>query len=385
MKILIHDWSNYMVRSVRNVCDANRITYESFFWKFTQDEYDEEFSHWFNTTIQKSIDQYSFVISINYWPDLAKVCFENRIKYVAWCCDCPLNISNPEETMWFDTNFIFLFDRKQYEEYKHLGIKTVYHLPLGADAYLCGRFIFDEKKAEKYNSEISFVGSLYESQLGMIASALNDETKKCLNDIIIAQEEQFRVNIIEKCVTDNLIDYINSQWNSMGDNKLVVSNKALKFALSSETTRRNRILLLNLFSTRFDTRLYSFNSFSVLKNVKQMGTVDYYEEMPFVFRYSKINLNPCLRCIDTGIPLRAFDIMGYGGFLLSSFQEELDELYIDGQDMVMFSSYYEALDKAEYYLKNESVRMKIVENGMKKTLERHTLQNRFEQILRTIL
>ena len=54
------------------------------------------------------------------------------------------------------------------------------------------------------------------------------------------------------------------------------------------------------------------------------------EELPCVFRYSKLNLNPTLKSIQSGIPLRALDIMGAKGVLLSNFQPELVEYFEDG-------------------------------------------------------
>ena len=38
-----------------------------------------------------------------------------------------------------------------------------------------------------------------------------------------------------------------------------------------------------------------------------------------MFANSKVNLNITLRNIKTGIPLRALDIMGAGGFLLTNY------------------------------------------------------------------
>ena len=60
-----------------------------------------------------------------------------------------------------------------------------------------------------------------------------------------------------------------------------------------------------------------------LPNVINMGSVDYYDMMPYVFKCSDINLNITLRSIKTGIPLRAMDIMGAGGFLMSNYQVDL--------------------------------------------------------------
>lgn len=66
---------------------------------------------------------------------------------------------------------------------------------------------------------------------------------------------------------------------------------------------------------------------------KKRGYIDYMKEMPVMFANSKVNLNITLRNIRTGIPLRALDIMGAGGFLLTNYCYELSEYMNDGDDL----------------------------------------------------
>ena len=67
-----------------------------------------------------------------------------------------------------------------------------------------------------------------------------------------------------------------------------------------------------------------------------MGIVSYTAEMPDIFHTTKINLNITLRSITSGIPLRAIDILGCGGFLLSNYQPELCEYFTPDVDFVYF-------------------------------------------------
>ena len=50
-----------------------------------------------------------------------------------------------------------------------------------------------------------------------------------------------------------------------------------------------------------------------------------------------------IRNIRTGIPLRVWDILGAGGFLLTNFQVELPDYFENGKDIV----YYEDINKPE--------------------------------------
>ena len=121
-----------------------------------------------------------------------------------------------------------------------------------------------------------------------------------------------------------------------------------------------------------------------LKGIKNMGEVHYMYEMPLVFKYSKINLNITLRSIRNGIPLRAIDIMGAGGFLLTNYQNDFAMHFVDGEDYVSYSDREDMLDKIKYYLEHEDERRAIAENGCRKVREEHTYTQRLSEIIGTI-
>ena len=115
-----------------------------------------------------------------------------------------------------------------------------------------------------------------------------------------------------------------------------------------------------------------------------MGAIDYYEIMPLVFQHSKINLNITLRSIQKGIPLRAFDIMGSGGFLLTNYQEDFLNYFAPGEDFIYYSSYEEAEAYASYYLSHEKERQQIAANALGKILDAHTFEHRIQTMLSVI-
>ena len=103
--------------------------------------------------------------------------------------------------------------------------------------------------------------------------------------------------------------------------------------------------------------------------------------MPHVFRNSKINLNITLRSIRTGIPLRALDIMGCGGFLLSNYQEELKEFFSEDKELVMFYSLEDCLEKIDYYLDHEDERKHIATAGRKAVEEKFSYKDQLVKLL----
>ena len=112
-----------------------------------------------------------------------------------------------------------------------------------------------------------------------------------------------------------------------------------------------------------------------------MGPVAYETDMNKVFRLSKINLNITLPSIHTGIPLRAMDILGNGGFLLTNYQEDLLEFFEPGVDFVYYSSVPEAIELIGYYLHHEEERKQIAENAYYKVKKYHQISDRLADMI----
>ena len=151
------------------------------------------------------------------------------------------------------------------------------------------------------------------------------------------------------------------------------------FVLSRQVTAMERREVLELLGkTGHTLNLYTNDKNTEIPGWKNNGPVDYYDKMPEVFANSRINLNITLRSIKTGIPLRAFDIMGSGGFLLSNYQPELFEFFTPGEDLVVYESMDDLLAKVDYYLSHENERAEIAQNGCRKVLKEHTLSKRLD-------
>ena len=155
------------------------------------------------------------------------------------------------------------------------------------------------------------------------------------------------------------------------------------YFIARKLTSLERIDLLQNISKQYETKLFTFNPTLFLPHCQNMGNVDYLNEMPQVFRHSKINLNITLRSIYSGIPLRAFDIMGAGGFLLSNYQEDFLDYFTPGEDFDYYDGTDDLLGKIDYYLSHEKERCQIAKNACHKILTEHTYENRINFMLKT--
>ena len=133
-------------------------------------------------------------------------------------------------------------------------------------------------------------------------------------------------------------------------------------------------------SENYKIKLFTIDDKVQIPGVSNMGIATYETQMPYVFYYSKINLNISLRSIKTGIPLRCMDIMATGGFLLSNFQSDFLHDFVPGEDFAYYENEQDLYDKCEYYLSHEKERNEIAANGFEKVKTYFTVEKVLERM-----
>lgn len=81
---------------------------------------------------------------------------------------------------------------------------------------------------------------------------------------------------------------------------------------------------------------------------------------------------------------RTYEIAACGAFQLTDIRHDLNDLYTPGVEIETYASPKELIDKMVYYLNNEEQRKQVALKGLRKTLEKHTYQNRLHQLLNVI-
>ncbi len=328
-----------------------------------------------------------FIFSINFFPFLSEVCKIFKIPYLCWTVDSPVmelyatSITNK----W---NRIFLFDRAQYDEFSHLNPENIFHLPLAANIQQKQTVITSasNKLRQKFSSDISFVGSLY--------------TEKCpydkltnppaylagyLNGLMEAQMRIYGGYIIEELLPDHIVDEFKAHspgfyqypFDSFLTDRITMS----QLYIGNKITAMERVKTFALLSRYFNVDLYTASDTTSLPCIHNCGLAKTLEEMPIIFNQSKINLNITSKAIRSGLPLRIFDILACGGFVLTNYQIELPELFTLGEDLGCYESLDDLIEKANYYLSHESERKEIAHTGFEKVKQFHTYPIRLQQML----
>lgn len=373
-KILFYQWYSFMNPGIEKAFKQLEIQYDILYYQQTDWEEDAIFEEKIEKQIQDNV--YDAVFSVNFAPVISKVCQHRGIRYISWVYDSPMHIRNIE-VMKNSCNEIYMFDWGQVQEYKKLGV-NMEHLPLAVDSEIFNLPMNDEI-IKKYSAQISLVGKMYTTDYPKYTSPLSTETKKLLNDMISSQRDVYNDCFIPELLTDELLQKINAEYAKAGLD-FYIEKRELEYMMLCETTSRERTVILSLLSKHFDTHLYTTEKPGI-DNLKVHGPVDYYKQMPYIFKLSDINLNISLKSIRTGIPLRCVDVLGCGGFLLSNYQEEFVQYLEVGKDCEVYGSFEEMYEKAAFYTKHEELRKQIARNGFMKAQEIFTFRNRIEQMI----
>ena len=395
MHILMYRWKAYNYRDIEQTFLLLGHTVNNIEQELGSYDVSPEFERVIEEKIRGT--HYDMVFTVNYFPLISNVCERTGVKYISWTCDNPL-ISMYHESVFHACNYIFTFDKTNYLEFRGMGVKHIWYLPLAVDTERMDALLGAPEEAgrwkaaqdpemRKYRGDVAFVGSLYErNSYDKIKNRLPEYLRGYFDAVMEAQLNISGANIVEPMLTTNILEQLQEYFQleksegSFSDLGLIFQTTVLGFKIA-EIERRRALIEL---SKHYKVNVYSNSDVSDLLQIQYCGSVDYWSEMPKVFRMSKINLNFTIPNIKSGIPLRIWDVLGCGGFLLTNYQAEIPYYFKEGEDLVCFDGLEDLCEKVGYYLEHEEERKRIAWNGYHKVREKHSYIERIHTILDTV-
>lgn len=383
MKILFAEWASFGNNDVKEAFAAEGHTVVSFPFSNKDAREDAEIETALSASIRNEIPD--IVFSFNYFPVISNVCKKENIQYISWIYDSPY-VMLYSYTVINPCNTIYVFDKELYLEFHKAGIQTIHYMAMAANVERLDHILpkCNDKESSPFLYNVSFVGSLYTENHNFFdrMTTLSDYTKGYLDALMSAQMKIQGYNFIQESLSPIMEDLYKAL--PMNPNPDGVETKEYLYAqyvINRKITGLERSELIHAITKYFTFDLFTPNKDFTMPNLINHGPIDYYEQMPLVFKQSKINLNISLRSIKSGIPLRAFDIMGSGGFLLSNFQTDFLDYFVPGEDFVYYESTKDLLDKINYYLQHEEERIAIAQSGHDKVAANHTFRHRIREML----
>lgn len=381
MKILFIKWNSIGERDLEDafIQEGHSLVYASFSLTQKNDKTLPEFEKELSEILRNEAPDIVFTVS--FFPAFSDFCRTKKIRYVSWAYDSPLG-ELYSETVTNSCNTIYTMDKEEYLEFHNAGLSTIRYLPMAANTERLDRIAAEPGFAY----DVSFVGSLYlergENRFALKSDSLTDYTKGYVDALVAAQLRIYGYNFIREVLGPVI-----------GELREVYPKKFMSKDLRPDTfycaegvinpwiSAVERIDLLETVAKNYGVDFFTHYQDFNLPNLRNRGSVNYYDEMPLVFRKSKINLNISPRGMKSGVPLRCFDIMGSGGFLISNFQSCFLDLFVPGEEFIYYESQEDLVQKIGYYLEHEEERKSIAKKGHDKVAASHTYRHRVREML----
>ena len=322
-----------------------------------------------------------FIFSNVFTREVARVTNRLALKYAVWCMDSPAYPAWVPEAE-YDNCYLFYFDYREYELKKISGQSNVHHLPLAADIVWGGQMVITDEEIKKYGCDMSFVGgmysdNLYNKMLSIFPADMQEAFTELIEKSAFVWDGEDRLHMPPELVRE-----VRQKCPRIFYPCDMPDEYFLRTCLlGRKLTQVERTLLMELLSEQFDIHLYARDTDQVPEGVRRFSEVSALKVAPKIYYSSKINLNITLRSIASGVPVRVFEVMSVGGFVLSNWQEEISELFVEDKEIVTYKTPEELIDKADYYLRHEDKRIRIGINGYQKVKENYTWEHRLDKMI----
>ena len=328
------------------------------------------------------------VFTMNFSPTVSKACKSLGIPYASWIYDCPLQSLYNDQT-YNETNHFFIFDKYQLKVCKERGLKNVNYLPLASNISRMGQLTISEQDELQYCCDISFVGMQYvDGRYSYYRNNLpknhQEELDNIAYNLLGIWDGKDRIHNV---MSNELIEAMVSLSSEDPGDKLNLPNRLYfeEVILARAVAYTERRLMMEKI-TDLAPWWYGSNAEpkDQIEGIIYKPWLTYLEALPKAYNLSKINLSSSLHSIYSGIPLRVFDIMGAGGFILSNYQPEIEELFDIGREIVVYHNFDEMRELAMFFLSHESARMGILIAGYEKVCTEYTYPKAVQKMLEKV-
>ena len=326
-------------------------------------------------TLSREIEEFrpDFVFTLSHLHLFPGLLETMKMPTASWFVDDPFIWLKPDS--FFSHCALFVWDRSYIPSLKDLGASSIFYLPLATNPATFKKKSLSEAERVRFEANISFVGqSLYGTYYRDFFESGAD-LHPALEEIIrtVAKDPLRKIDAILTKVAEKFGQI------PFRDN---AQKEAVLYSLEQAAMtlhRKNSLLAV----AGFGLKVYGDEGWKRLLGEKTicLGWVDYHRELPLIYAASKVNLNLTKAQMKQTVTQRVFDVPAVGGFLLTDYRSDLEELFNFEKEIASFKSEDELFEKAVHFLSRPEEREKIASLAHKRVLAQHTYQHRMQEMI----
>ena len=251
-----------------------------------------------------------------------------------------------------------------------------------------------EEEHKEYGKDITFVGSLYNESDKRFHDLfeLPEYWRGYVEGIMNAQLQVYGYNFIKDSLSDDAVEELRKLLNYSliddyhgMDDEIIADHFLGKYCSALDRKRTITSIArqhhLTIYTSSDTSEIEKEVSSCMNGGIDKKGFADPITMTPKIFHCTKINLNITSKTIQSGIPLRVFDVLGNGGFLITNYQQELYDWFTPGEDLIVYEDLEDLNYKIDYYLSHEEERRAIAEHGYRTVCDNYTYENMLYMIM----
>lgn len=329
-----------------------------------------------------------FMFGVNFQTHLADFAEQWEIPYIYWVVDTPNFNLFYEKNKFRQYSIGFIYDRVVVEELIAKGFRNVHYMPVAANTNRLNNVSLSSEDLINYRCDVSFLGNtcVQNEYTQYIEPKIDTYSKDLIERLITAQMYNERF-VIKEVISNEIAEAFFDLSGIIFKEEAFQGNLQMKDSMSMFLGRYHsyveRAKVVNNLSKNFDVAVFGDKEWlNILEQPSiYRGNAEHYLEMPKVFKASKINLNMIRSFVESGLPMRVFDVLGSTGFLLTNQKQDITEYFIDGKDLVIYRDEKDLSEIIQYYLTHEEERLEIAQTGFNKVKQEHTFEKRLQQIM----
>lgn len=323
-----------------------------------------------------------FALTVNHFGvdregKLTDLLLKLKLPLASWFVDNPQLILYCYKDISPDLTAIFTYDAGNLEVMREKGFQNIFYLPLATDPR---RFKPGLAGKPVWQADVSFVGN-----------SMVDAVKKTIRESAISGSlRKDYVNLatefgaadelsVEKFLQSSHPELL-AKMESFPSDEHRLSFEAL---ITWEATRQYRLSCVNEILP-FAPLIVGDEGWHMLLKKNDwhyLSSLDYYEDLPAFYPMSKVSFNCTSRQMKGAVNQRIFDVPACGGFVLTDYREQMEELFEPGSEIISYTDVGEIPELLEKWLGDESGRRAVSVAARNKILASHTYEHRLQNLI----
>jgi len=330
------------------------------------------------------------LVMLNYSRVAAEVCEAERVPLVVWEID-PSTDRTPEVVGAAQRVRFFTYRQKHVALYRAAGFPVVEHLPPGSNVARRHPVELTEEQRAWFGSKVCFVGSSMagparkyrklflqlHASYDSVGLETFEQTEARLDEILALERVDYSVSRVIDLVEERFADFLAAARRSR------TRDDPVKWVAEIAASEK-RMHYVNALG-RFGIRVWGDREWDRVETMgggaRYLGTAGHGCELTLVYNGANIHVDINRSYQTDVVPIRVFDVLACGGFLIAEHSAELASLFAIGKELESYHTLDELEQKVEYYLAHPDEARAIAARGLEAVRTRHTVQHRVRTLL----